>query len=294
LDELNYKPNGNGASKEKEIFDGLKLNYVNPLMREQEYLQYDKKLRTESDLEFSDMKGLLHFHTTYSDGNNTLEEIINFAKENGFEYASVCDHSKSAFYANGLDEDRILQEKEEVKKVSENLDFTVYQGIESDILKNGGLDFEKDFMMNFDFVVASVHSVFNLSEDDMTARIIKAVENEHTDVLGHPTGRLLLTRDAYDINQQKVIDACKENNVAIEINANPHRLDLDWRWIWYAREKGCLLSINADAHSTDEINLTEYGILIARKAGLQKKEVINYFSKEDFIKFLNRKIKRII
>lgn len=293
LQQTGYKSNGKSASNEKELFKVNKLNFVTPEMREKEYFQCDEKLRVESNLDFNGMKGLLHFHTTYSDGNNTLTEMIKAAKDNGFEYAAVCDHSKTAFYANGLKEDRILQEKEETKKVGEELKFTIYQGIESDILKNGDLDYDSDFMKNFDFVVASVHSVFNLSENDMTQRIVNAVENEFTDVLGHPTGRLLLTRDAYKLNQQKVIDACYENNVAIEINANPHRLDLDWRWVWYAREKSCLLSINADAHSTEEILLTEYGIKVARKAGLQKKEVINYFSKEDFVKFLNRKIKRI-
>ena len=162
----------------------------------------------------------------------------------------------------------------------------------SDILKDGELDYPEEFMKNFDFVVASIHSRFQMQEDEMTKRIINAVENPNTDVLGHPTGRLLLQRDAYKLNMNKIIDACAANDVAIEINAHPQRLDLDWRNIFYAREKGCLFSINPDAHSTDEIDLIKYGIMIARKGGILTGEVINCYDKSKFISFINRRINR--
>jgi len=213
-------------------------------------------------------------------------------KKMGMQYAAVCDHSKSAFYANGLKEEGVLDQKKEIEKVSKEKGITVFQGIESDILQDGNLDYADDFMKNFDFVVASVHSRFTLTKEEMTSRIIKAVENVKTDVLGHPSGRLLLSRDPYQMDYIKVIDACAENKVAIEINANPRRLDLDWRWIYYAREKGCLFSINADAHYKDDFNYTKYGVWVGRKSGLKREEVINCFDLKNFNKFLSRKVKR--
>jgi DNA polymerase (family 10) len=282
------------GKNESDFFKSLKMNYVIPEMREEEYFSLKEKVRKNSDLEFNKMQGLLHFHTTFSDGRDTLESMIGKAKELGFKYAAVCDHSKSAFYANGLNEERILEEKKLLKKYSDENHFTIYQGIESDILTDGSLDYSNDFLKNIDFVVASVHSQFNLSEADMTKRIIKAIENPYTDLLGHPTGRLLLSRDSYKCDVKKIIDACAANDVAIEINSNPRRLDLDWRWIYYARNKGCMFSINADAHSTEDILYTNYGISIARKGGIQTSEVINCLSADEFKKFLKRKAKRAL
>lgn len=279
---------------ESDFFKSLKMDYVIPEMREDEYFSLKEKVRKNSDLEFNKMQGLLHFHTTFSDGRDTLESMIGKAKELGFKYAAVCDHSKSAFYANGLNEERIIEQKKLLKKYYDENHFTIYQGIESDILTDGSLDYSNDFLKNIDFVVASVHSQFNLSEADMTKRIIKAIENSYTDLLGHPTGRLLLSRDSYKCDVKKIIDACAANDVAIEINSNPRRLDLDWRWIYYARNKGCMFSINADAHSTEDILYTNYGISIARKGGIQKSEVINCLSADEFKKFLKRKAKRAL
>jgi DNA polymerase (family 10) len=215
--------------------------------------------------------------------------MISAAKKEGFNYAAVCDHSKSAFYANGLSEERVKLQNKEVKGLSSELNFTIYHGIESDILHNGSLDFSDEFLPFFDFIVASVHSGFTMEHDEMTGRIIKAVENPNTDLLGHPSGRLLLSREAYKFDHKKVIDACSANNVAIEINANPHRLDLDWRWIYYAREKGCMFSINPDAHSVDHIDFIKYGIMAGRKGGLKAAEVINCFKQDKFEEFLKRK-----
>ncbi len=282
-----------GACKtEEEIFSRINFSYIIPEMRESDYFNAPKKLRMNSDLFLTEIKGLLHFHTNYSDGANTLMEMAEEAKNMGFKYMAVCDHSKSAFYANGLDEDRVIKQKEEIKKVKNKIDIEIFHGIESDILKDGSLDYSEDFMNNFDFVVASVHSLFNLTEEEMTNRIINAIENSATDVLGHPTGRLLLSRQPYKINIKKIIEACTANDVTIEINASPHRLDLDWRNYYFAREIGCRFAINPDAHSTAGIHDVEYGIRIARKGGIQMKEVINYLSLTDFKNYLNRKLSR--
>ena len=290
LSQLNLVENNFEGETEEEIFESVNHEYVIPEMREKEYFEAEVSFRENSNLTLKEFKGMLHFHTDYSDGRNTFSEMISAAKEFGYSFAVVCDHSKTAFYANGLTEERVIQQKEDAQKISEELNFPILQGIESDILQNGELDFSTDFLNNFNFIVASVHSRFNMLEAEMTRRIIKAIENEHTDVLGHPSGRLLLAREPYKFEIKKIIDACAANRVAIELNSNPQRLDIDWRMIYYAREKGCLFSINQDAHSIDELDLLRYGIKMGRKGGLQKEEVINCFEFDKFKKFLKRKI----
>jgi len=284
--------NINDAKNEEEIFEKLRAEYLAPEMREAEIFEAEKVGLTESDLDLESINGLLHFHTTYSDGINSLEEMRNEAENAGYSFLAVCDHSKSAYYANGLNEKRLSEQFAEIETLNQGSKIKIYRGIESDILKEGSLDYDESILKEFHFVVASVHSIFNLSEEEMTARIIKAIENPYTDVLGHPTGRILLRRNGYKLNIRKVIDACSENNVAIEINCNPHRLDLDWRNFFYAREKACKFAINPDAHSVADIHYTKYGVYLARKGGMQKSEVINYFNKSEFEKYLNRKIKR--
>ncbi|MDR3625286.1 MAG: PHP domain-containing protein [Ignavibacteriaceae bacterium] len=285
----NIKYSGN----EHSIFESINFPYVIPEMREREYFeQTNVKLKENSDLSIDHFKGLLHFHTTYSDARNTLKEMIAEAQKEGFEYAAVCDHSKFAVYANGLNEERVLLQKKEIKEIASGYNVHIFHGVESDILPNGDLDYSKDFLANFDFIAASIHSRFNMEEAEMTKRLIKAVENPYTDMLAHPSGRLLLSREPYKFDVKKVIDACATNNVAIEINANPHRLDLDWRRIYYAREKGCMFSINPDAHSVEDISYIKYGIITARKGGVKYSEVINCFALDNFKKFLNRKVKR--
>lgn len=281
------------GNTEEGIFEALKSSFIIPEMREKEYFEVKSKtLNSESDLSVKQFKGLLHFHTVYSDGGNSLEEMINAASERGFQYAAVCDHSKSAVYANGLSEERILKQKAETEKISAGKNIYVLQGIESDILADGSLDYPDDFLSNFHFVVASIHSRFGMDESKMTARILKAVENPNTDLLAHPSGRLLLSRDPYKFDVKKIIDACAANSVAIEINSNPRRLDLDWRWVYYAREKGCAFSINPDAHAIKEIDLIKYGVIMGRKGGMMNSEVINCYELPAFKKFLNRKVKR--
>jgi DNA polymerase (family X) len=281
------------GTTEQEIFKNAKVPYLIPEMREAEFLSIkNKKLKENSDLSLNEFKGLLHWHTTYSDGKDTLETMLNEAVKLNFQYIAVCDHSKSAAYANGLKEDRVFTQREHLNELQKKYNIKLFQGIESDIMADGQLDYPDEFLPNFDFIVASVHSRFNLDEKEMTARIIKAVENPYTDLLGHPSGRLLLSREPYKMDIEKIIDACVANSVAIELNSHPKRLDLDWRLIFYARDKGCLFSINADAHSTSDISYLKYGVMIGRKAGLKNNEVINCFDTDSFKKFLNRKVKR--
>ncbi|MBZ0182395.1 MAG: PHP domain-containing protein [Melioribacteraceae bacterium] len=279
---------------EQEIFTSSKIQFIIPEMREHEIIE-KKGIQniSNSDLELKAFRGFFHFHSTWSDGNNSIKEMIDEGSRLGFKYFALCDHSKSAYYANGLNEKRLIEQHKEIDEINKNSDFRVYKGIESDILKDGFLDYSDEILKQFEFVVASIHSIFNLEEDEMTRRIISAIENPYTDLLAHPTGRLLLTRDGYKVNIHKVIDACSQNDVAIEINANPHRLDLDWRNILYARERGVKFSINPDAHSIDGIHDINYGIMIARKGGILASEVINCFEENDFQKFINRKVKRI-
>ncbi len=288
LEKLNLSQITGKVKDEKSIFKTIGINFIIPEMREEAFFDAPEQLRKNSKLTLDDFKGFLHFHTVWSDGTNTLEEMVNAIENYGFEYCAVCDHSKAAYYANGLNEIRLEEQKKELVKLQETTKIKLLHGSEVDILKNGDLDFPDDILKSLDFVVASVHSIFNLSEEEMTKRIIKAIENEHTNLIAHPTGRLLLRRDGYELNIKKIIDACACNNVAIEINANPYRLDLDWRNLYYAREKGCKISINPDAHSIDDIDYIKYGIMIARKGGTQPDEVINTFTLDDFLNFINK------
>ncbi|MGE5436255.1 MAG: helix-hairpin-helix domain-containing protein [Syntrophothermus sp.] len=293
LSKQEFVLNLDNVKSENEIFESNNIPYVIPSMREQEYLEAKKEFTKNSDLNIEGYKGLLHFHTEYSDGRYSIEEMVTSARDMGCEYAFVCDHSKAAFYANGLNEERILLQSKEIKEISKKINFPIYQGIECDILKDGALDFADEVLAQLNFTVVSVHSVFTLDEREMTKRIIKAVENPYADILAHPTGRLLLYREPYKINIKKVIDACAANQVAVEINSSPNRLDLDWRNIYYAREKGCLFSINSDAHLLSELPFINYGIMMGKKGGLMKEEVINYYDLPKFKTFCNRKVRKI-
>lgn len=281
---------GREINSEVDLFQVFGFPYILPEMREAELLERIHDNRFEgSDILIDDFKGCFHFHTNYSDGANTLQEMVSAAASLGYEYFAVCDHSKASFQANGLREDRVMLQKEEIARVAQILGVTIFHGIEADILRDGSLDYGDEFLNNFDFVVASIHSRFSLNRDDMTVRILKAVENRHTDVLGHPSGRILLERPEFEADFDKIIDACKANDVAVEINASAYRLDLDWRRIYRAREKGCKFSINPDAHSTTQLANVEYGIRIAKKAGMKSSEVINCYSLENFHHFIRRK-----
>lgn len=286
LAEINTK----GLYSEHDVFKRLTLPYFNPEMREQELLPFVNDERfLNSDLKLSDFKGCFHFHTNFSDGSNTLSEMVFAGLAMGYQYFAVCDHSKASFQASGMWEDKVFKQKEVISAVAIEHKTTVFHGIEADILRDGTLDYGDEFLKNFDFVVASIHSRFSLNKEEMTARIIRAVENPHTDVLGHPSGRILLERPEFEADFDKIIDACCANDVAIEINASTYRLDLDWRRIFTARDKNCRFSINPDAHSTTQLGSVRYGIKVARKAGMKSSEVINCYDLESFRTFLGRK-----
>ncbi len=282
---------GNGPfADEQDLYQQAGLNYIEPELREGlDEIELARTHQLPVLITHDDLKGSLHNHSTWSDGVHTLEQMAVFCKEElGLEYLGICDHSKSAFYANGLNEQRIYAQHKEIDILNEKLaPFKIFKGIESDILNDGSLDYSDDILRTFDFVVASVHSNLRMAEEKATARLIKAIENPYTTILGHPTGRLLLSRKGYPIDYAKVIDACAANHVVIEINANPLRLDLDWRWHRYALDKGVLLSVNPDAHRMEGFKDMHYGIYIGRKGGLQANQCLNTFTLAEITGYFN-------
>jgi DNA polymerase (family 10) len=277
---------------EQAIYEKAGLDYVEPELREGlDEIALAKTNSLPLLIKYDDLKGSLHNHSTWSDGVNTLEEMALYCKDHlQLEYLGICDHSKSAFYASGLNEQRVYAQHKEIDALNEQLaPFKIFKGIESDILYDGSLDYPNEILKTFDFVVASVHSILRMDEEKATSRLVTAIENPYTTILGHPTGRLLLSRKGYPIDYIKVIDACAANNVVIEINSNPLRLDLDWRWHRYALEKGVLLSINPDAHRTEGFHDMNYGVLIGRKGGLQATQCLNAFSLQDITQYFNNK-----
>jgi DNA polymerase (family 10) len=227
-------------------------------------------------LEPGQIQGVFHNHTVYSDGSATLEHMVEGARSLGYRYIGISDHSQSAFYANGLKEDRIRAQHAEMAALQKKFaDIRIFKGIEADILADGAMDYPDEVLATFDFVIASVHSRFNLSEEDQTRRICRALANPYVTMLGHATGRLLLSRDGYRVDMRQVLDAAAEHKKIVEINANPHRLDLDWRLCGYAKEKGVRFSINPDAHSTEGLEDVPFGVNVARKGGVTAADVVN-------------------
>jgi DNA polymerase (family 10) len=280
------------GTDEKEIYTNLGLAYIEPELREGlNEVALAKENALPTLITFGDLKGTLHNHSTYSDGVHTLAEMARYCKEElGLEYFGICDHSKTAVYANGLPVGRLEQQWDEIDKLNQQMaPFKIFKGIESDILSDGSLDYPDEILSKFDFVVASVHSNLKMDEEKATTRLIKAIENPYTTILGHPTGRLLLSRAGYPLDFKKIIDACAVNNVVIEINANPLRLDLDWRWHRYALEKGILLSINPDAHRTEGLLDMHYGVFVGRKGGLSADKCLNSFSLEQITAYFKAK-----
>jgi DNA polymerase (family 10) len=275
---------------EAEIYTQLGMQFIEPELREgRGEVEQAKQHKLPQLITWSDLKGTLHNHTTYSDGIHSLEEMALQAKGMGLQYLGVCDHSQSAQYAGGLKPEIVLKQFKEIDALNIKLaPFKIFKGIESDILGDGSLDYEPELLAQFELIVASVHSNLKMTEEKAMMRLLKAIENPYTTILGHPTGRLLLMREGYPINHQKIIDACAANGVAIEINANPYRLDLDWRWIDYALQKGVWLCINPDAHEKDGYNDMHYGIHVARKGGLSANKCLNALSLADFESFLKQ------
>jgi DNA polymerase (family 10) len=272
---------------EEQLYDFLGLVYVEPELREN---TGEVEAAESGDLpqliEKENLRGTFHNHTTESDGKNTLEEMAEAAIDLGLEYLGIADHSKSSFQANGLDEKRLRSQIEEIGKlnrkfVGDGTNFRIFTGNEVDILKDGSLDFEDDLLGELDYVVASVHNAMTLSEKDMTERIIKAVSHPAVTMLGHLTGRLLLQREAYAVNVPAVIDACAETGTIIELNSNPWRLDMDWRWWKLATEKGVKCAINPDAHRTTQLDYLWFGVRLARKGWLTRNDVVNTMTREE-------------
>lgn len=270
---------------ETEIFAKINQTFIPAELREEAWgLTRPVPILVEA----KDIKGVVHTHSTYSDGINTLREMAEYSKQQGYEYLVMSDHSKSAFYANGLQPERVLNQMAEIDALNLELaPFRIFKGIESDILNDGSLDYSEDILSKFEVIIASVHSNLRMDETKATQRVIKAVENPYTRILGHPTGRLLLSRQGYPLDHQKVIDACAANGVAIELNASPYRLDLDWTWIPYALDKGVLISINPDAHSRQGIHDIHYGVLSARKGALSAAQCLNAMGVNDFVMWIN-------
>lgn len=282
LEQVNPLDQYQTAQSEQEIYHRLGLDYIVPELREGlREVSWSASRQLPKLIEYNDLKGCLHNHTTFSDGIHSLEEMALQSIQNGYDYLGVCDHSKSAFYAEGLSEERVIAQHEEIDQLNQKLaPFRIFKGIESDILYDGSLDYEPDILATFDFVVASIHSQLKMTEEKATSRLIKAIENPFTTILGHPTARLLLAREGYRINHEKVIDACAANQVIIELNSNPQRLDLDWRWIQYALQKQVMISINPDAHRKESLKDMQYGVLAARKGGLPRSACFNALSLE--------------
>jgi DNA polymerase (family 10) len=280
----------NNYASEDAIFLDAGTDFIPPYMREKEnVIEKAKQHLIPAIIQPNEITAIIHSHSKWSDGVNTIEEMALSAKQKGLQYLVLSDHSKSAFYANGLTEERIIAQHEEINELNKKLaPFKIFKSIESDILNDGNLDYSNEVLNSFDIVIASVHSNLKMKEDKAMMRLINAIENPYTSILGHPTGRLLLSRNGYPVDHKKIIYACAANNVVIELNAHPKRLDIDWRWIDYCLEKNVLVSIDPDAHSIHGFNDTRFGVLAAQKAGITREQNLSSFSLQDFEAFLQK------
>ena len=278
---------------EKEIYKTAGLPFVVPEMRE-DVAEWDFVHDHVDLITMQDIRGVVHNHTRWSDGVDSLVDFVTACKKRKYEYVVISDHSKNAFYAGGLKEEKVLRQMNEIDELNEKMaPFRIFKSIECDILVSGELDYASDFLRQFDLVIVSIHQLLRMDEERATKRLIKAIENPYTTILGHMTGRQLLIRPGYPVNFKKVIDACAANNVIIEVNANPYRLDMDWSHIPYAISKGVLISINPDAHSIFEIDNIRWGISAGRKGGLTRAMTWNAMSLKQVDNWLKEK-KRVI
>jgi len=284
------------AADEAAIFAQFGLQVLHPALRESSEIT----LRATGTLATplitpKDIRGIIHSHSKWSDGSNTIEEMARGAMERGLEYLVISDHSQSAYYANGLTPERIAAQHQEISKLNEQLaPFKIFRSIESDILNDGSLDYSEQVLGTFDLVIASVHSNLKMTQEKAMERVLTAIRNPYTTILGHPTGRLLLSRPGYPLDFKLIIEACVKNKVVIEINAHPKRLDLDWTWVGYALEQGALLSINPDAHVVSGMDDVYYGVMSAQKGGLTATGNLSSFSLKEFEVYLaNRRSARI-
>jgi DNA polymerase (family 10) len=276
---------------EERLYGALGLPFLPPELREgQGEVAAAAGGELPRLLELGDLRGFLHCHTNYSDGSNTVEQLAVACRAAGYQYVGITDHSQAAAYAGGLTSDDLLRQADEIDEVNTRLEgIRVLKGVEADILADGRVDFEEQVLARLDFVIASIHSRFNMSPPEMTARILAAMDNRYLTIIGHPTGRLLLSRDPYGIDLDAIIEKAARHGVALEINADPHRLDLDWRVLRRVRAGGAMISIGADAHSISGIGYVEFGVGMARKGWLGPDDILNARSVEDFTAFARRR-----
>lgn len=279
------------VNDDSTVYSNADINYIPAYLRETaKIIERAKNAPLPEIIQPEDIKGIIHSHSNWSDGNNTLEEMAMAAKEQGFEYLVISDHSKSAFYAQGLHEEKISAQHQLIDELNNKIaDFRIFKSIESDILYDGSLDYSNAVLATFDLVIASVHSILKMTEEKAIQRLIAAIENPFTTILGHMTGRLLLSRKGYPVDHKKIIDACAANKVVIELNAHPSRLDIDWRHIDYALEKNVLISIDPDAHSIDGFKDIRYGVLSAQKAMVTKEQNLSSMGLNQFEIFVQHR-----
>lgn len=275
---------------EKEIYEKLSMRYIDPEIREnKKEIELSLKNKLPALINYNDLRGDLHIHSNFSDGINTYDEIIKYALKKKYEYIAITDHSKSRKISNGLNEEKVIQNIKLIKNLQKKYPgIKIFSGAEVDILNNGELDYDKDILKKLDIVVASIHTGFKNSKEKITSRIINALENKYTTILGHPTGRLINQRKPYELNFDKIIESCKNNNKILEINSQPSRLDLNENYISKAIEHKIKLSINSDAHSLNQMDYVIYGIGQAKRAYAEKKDIINTLKKDELLKFLKK------
>jgi DNA polymerase (family 10) len=287
--EIAPKPMNPGT--EEDIFISAGIHFIPACRREKDgIIELARKAPLPDMISDKDIKGIIHSHSNWSDGSQNLADMAKVCIEKGLEYLVISDHSKSAFYAGGLSEDRIKEQHKLIDELNGQLHpFRIFKSIECDILNDGSLDYADEVLSTFDLVIASIHSNLKMTEEKAMARLLKAIENPYTTVLGHMTGRLLLSRPGYPVDHIAILEACKKNQVVIEINAHPRRLDIDWQWIPDALERNILLSINPDAHSTEGYHDIHYGVLAAQKGGLTKENNLSSFSREKLVAYLDQR-----
>ncbi|HMF87484.1 MAG TPA: PHP domain-containing protein, partial [Gemmatimonadaceae bacterium] len=278
---------------EDEFFTALDLVPIPPELREgMGEIEAAARRELPNLVTFDDLTGVLHCHSDYSDGTATIEEMAMAAQERGWNYIGISDHSESAFYAGGLKRDMLLRQHEEIDRLNERMNgFRILKGIEADILADGRLDYDARILDSFDYVVGSIHSRFSMDGDAMTKRVLAALDDPHLTILAHPTGRLLLTREPYAIDVEAVLEKAADLGIAVELNADPHRLDLDWRYCRQAKELGVTIEIGPDAHSTAALDNVHFGIGMARKAWLEAGEILNTRSADAVLAFARRRAK---
>lgn len=277
---------------EETAYRLLGLPWIPPELREGR----DEITMAEADaipklVEATDIRGILHVHSEYSDGLSTLRQMTEATLGRGYSYLGIADHSQAAAYAGGLKPERIKVQHQEIERLNARLaPFKIFKGIEADILGDGRIDYTDEILASFDFVIASVHSKLKMTQEEATQRILKALDDPHVRILGHPTGRLLLARDGYELDMERVLDKCAERHIAVELNAHPYRLDLDWRYHKMARDKGVMISINPDSHHVDGLDDMSYGVGIARKGGCEAKDILNCLTTDELASFFARSL----